>query len=442
VSEPDAAALLLGVQRALRHAPNLSVLRFTLVSEPRRLLDYRQALLLERGVSGRLRAAAVSNVAVLEPNSPFIVFVEGWLGRLDRAGALSKATPLSAESTTDDERDEWGEWIAEHALWQPLATPSGDSLGGLLLVRPKPWESIESVLLEEIADAGAHAWQALQRPRRRLLELGTRRRWVIGATLALLALLCFPVRLSAIAPAEVVARDPLVVAAPIDGVIREVHVKPNASVTRGQLLWSFEDAELRANHAIDERAVSAAAAELHRANQQAFADPRGRAEVALLQARLALRREQSEYSAYRLDQVEIRAPSDGIVIFDDPNQWRGRPVSTGERVMLLATPRDAELLIHLPVADAIHLEPDAPARLFLDVQPLDPVEATLERASYAPVVTPSGVLAYRVVARFSSGAKPPRIGLQGSAKLWGDRVPLWLLLFRRPLSALRQTIGL
>ena len=442
MSEPDAAAALLLVQRALRHAPSENVLRFSLVSEPRHLVDYRQALLLERGATGRLRVAAVSNVAVLDPNAPYLVFVERWLGRLDRAGMLAKSTLLTGGDATAEERVDWHELLADHVLWQPLATPAGDSLGGLLLVRSKAWEAAEAVLLEEVADAGAHAWQALGRPRRLVIGLDTRRRVGLAAAAAAIALLCLPVRLSAIAPAEVAARAATVLAAPIDGVIRDIHVEPNAEVARGDLLWTFEDAELRANHAIDERAVSAAAADLHRASQQAFADPRGRAEVALLQARLALRKEQSEYSAYRLGQVEMRAPTDGIVIFDDPNQWRGRPVSTGERVMLLAAPSEAELLIHLPVADAIHLEPEAPARVFLDVKPLEPVDATLERASYAPVASPDGVLAYRLVARFASTDAPPRIGLQGSAKVWGDRVPLWLLLFRRPLSALRQTVGL
>ena len=40
------------------------------------------------------------------------------------------------------------------------------------------------------------------------------------------------------------------------------------------------------------------------------------------------------------------------------------------------------------------------------------------------------------------GQAPPRIGLRGTAKILGDRVPLALYLFRRPLALLRQSLGI
>jgi hypothetical protein len=164
--------------------------------------------------------------------------------------------------------------------------------------------------------------------------------------------------------------------------------------------------------------------------------------VALRKARLALRQEQAQYASYQLSQVNVIAPVDGIAVFGDPNRWRGRPVATGEQVMSLARADQAELAIYIPVSDAINLEPGADVRLFLDVDPLHSVSATLELSSYQPVRTPEGVLAYRAVARFGADTPPPRIGLKGSAKLLGDEVPLVLFLLRRPIVALRQKIGM
>ena len=46
-------------------------------------------------------------------------------------------------------------------------------------------------------------------------------------------------------------------------------------------------------------------------------------------------------------------------MFDDPNDWIGRPVTTGERLLEIADPNQAELEIWLPVADAITLKPGA-----------------------------------------------------------------------------------
>ncbi len=52
-------------------------------------------------------------------------------------------------------------------------------------------------------------------------------------------------------------------------------------------------------------------------------------------------------------------------------------------------------------------------------------------------------LAFRVIADLAAtDTPPPRLGARGTAQLFGDRVPLGFYLFRRPISALRQRIGL
>jgi hypothetical protein len=77
--------------------------------------------------------------------------------------------------------------------------------------------------------------------------------------------------------------------------------------------------------------------------------------------------------------------------------------------------------------------------LFLDSDPLNRHAARLERAAYEAQGTAAGQLAYRLDAAFLDA--PPRIGLRGTAKLFGDRAPLAYYLLRRPLAALRQSLG-
>ena len=43
--------------------------------------------------------------------------------------------------------------------------------------------------------------------------------------------------------------------------------------------------------------------------------------------------------------------------------------------------------------------------------------------------------------RLSDAAHPPRIGLKGTAKVFGERVSLFYYLLRRPLAAARQFVG-
>lgn len=436
-------ALLMGIERSIRHAPDLVSFRFAVVSEPRRLIAYQQAVLVAKNGASAFRVISVSNVPTLDRNAPYIRFVERVLKALGKQDSLEKASVVSAAQLPENLREDWPEFWPEAVLWQPLKAPDGRDMGGLILVRTHPWQTAELVLLDQLADTVGHAWHSLQKPSARLRKSrpGLRKALGLVAVLVTLAVLAFPVSQSVIAPADVIAHDPVPVAAPINGVIREVNVRPNAEVAAGDMLFSFEDAELRANYDVALRSVDEARAELRRAAQQAFGDAKGRAEVALRQARLALREEQAQYAAYQLSQVEVRAPIDGIAVFGDPNRWRGRPVSTGEQVMSLARPDQAELAIFIPVSDAINLEPGAEVRLFLDVDPLHSIPAVLELSSYQPVKTADGVLAYRAIARFADETSPPRIGLKGSAKLLGDKVPLVLFLLRRPLVALRQKIG-
>lgn len=253
-----------------------------------------------------------------------------------------------------------------------------------------------------------------------------------------------PVRQSVLAPAEVVARDPVVVAAPLDGVIESFAVAPNQPVHAGQELFRFDDTKLRSQYEVAKRTLDIARAELRRASQSAFNDRESSAQIDLLRARVKLREAELDHARALLDRVVDTAERDGVAVFTHANDWIGRPVVTGERVMEIADPAHTELRIDLPVADAIVLEPGAEVVLFLDAEPLMPRVAHLKTASYEAEVTPSGTLAYRVTAVFDDsedGGLPPRVGLHGTAKVYGEQVPLALYLFRRPLSAVRRALG-
>ncbi|WP_376965045.1 hypothetical protein ABNQ39_27200 [Azospirillum sp. A26] len=117
-------------------------------------------------------------------------------------------------------------------------------------------------------------------------------------------------------------------------------------------------------------------------------------------------------------------------------------MTIGERILTVADPQEAELEIRLPVADAIALEPDADVRLFLNIDPQNVIAARLSYSGYQAETTPDGVVAYRLKATLDPTVAPPRIGLKGVAKLYGERSPLILSILRRPLAAVRQRLGL
>ncbi len=194
--------------------------------------------------------------------------------------------------------------------------------------------------------------------------------------------------------------------------------------------------------AVAEEELAVAEAELRTTAQGAFRDSEGRSRLAVLQARVALAQAEREWAAEQLSRVVTHAPRHGLAVFRDPNDWIGRPVKTGEKVLVLADPALVELRLHLAVNDAISLESGAPVRLFLDVSPMSPVRATLHSASYEADLSAEQILGYRVIAHLEDGQDIPRIGLQGTARIEGARAPIAYHVFRRPFAALRQFLGI
>jgi hypothetical protein len=96
----------------------------------------------------------------------------------------------------------------------------------------------------------------------------------------------------------------------------------------------------------------------------------------------------------------------------------------------------------MPPDDAVELEPGGRVELLLHVNPLSPLDAEIERASYEATPAPDGALAYVVRAKLMPGQGLPRIGLRGTAKVYAERVSLGYYLLRKPLAFLRRSLGI
>jgi len=426
-------ARFLDLERLTRAARTPSQLAYSLVNDGQALFGFRHAALL---IAGKVQA--VTGVSTVEPNAPFVAFVEQAVAQLFKADLLKLARVIPANVLSESIQADWQSLSAAHVFWLPLIDHEGEVFGGLWLARDLPWNPSEQVLLSQLGDTYSHAWLALQ-PRKPWRLRWTRKRQVALLVLLLLALL-IPVRQSVLAPAEVVPLGGRVVAAPLDGVITEFLVKPNQTVKTGELLLRFESTTLKAQADVAERALGVAEAELKANSQRSFADAESSSKIDLLAARVEQKRAERDYARELLKRSEVRAERDGIAVFADAERWTGKPVQTGERLMEIADPNQAELRIELAVGDAIALAPGAQVALFLDSDPLHRHLATLERSAYEAQPTAAGQLAYRLDANFVEA--PPRIGLRGTAKIFGDRAPLALYLLRRPLAGLRQSVGL
>ena len=245
--------------------------------------------------------------------------------------------------------------------------------------------------------------------------------------------------------AEVIAFDAMAIAAPMDGVIKTFHVTPNQIVKKDAPILSLDDSSLRSRREVAIKQLAVSKADALAAAQKAFASDQSRGDLANLNGRVAEREAEVAALDDMLTRVDVKAPRDGIAVFGDVNDWQGKPVVTGERIAQLADPNDVGVLIWLPVADAIALKQGSPIKLFLQVAPLKPLNATIVQTSYQVSLSPEGVASYRLRARFElldkEEAAIARVGLKGTAKIFGEKASLGYYLFRRPLASLRELTG-
>lgn len=457
-------AALLDLQGRARAAVSVEALRFLIVNDSLQLLPARQAVLWT--AAGRV--AALSGVAGIDADAPLVQALTRLHPRLastaaspaadppaDSAAAPGTADPGGADSPgpavvrcagVDD--PDWHAWLPAHGLLLDLRRPGGDLLGRLLLARDTPWNDGESTLAAALADAYGHAWHALAPPRparwweRPLARLPAGRRRLAAGLGLCLAVLLWPVRLTVLAPAEVVALTPTVIRAPADGVVAEILVRPNDTVAAGQALFELDATGLQGQIDVARKTLDTADAELEQAAHKSFADQDSRALIAIRAGQRQQQQAEVAHLEAELARLRVSAPRAGTALLDDPAEWSGRPVAVGERVLQLADPRQVEIEAWIAPADALEFPAGAPAKLFLNADPLHPVTARLRYFAYEALPRPDGTLAYRVRARLDDGGDPPRLGLRGTLRLDGDRVPLGYWLLRRPLAALRQFFAL
>lgn len=444
MSNPQAQQLLrltilLQLEKRARAAA-VDELAFIMVNETLEVVAYRQALLWRSPPLGRIIAA--SGVTQLDPDAPYLIWAKRLCAYLESSGA-QEILQVDRSEVPAEVAEEWSEWAPNFMVWVPL--PPG--LGALVMAREEPLSMADRNLLALLADAYGHAWRGLLLNSNLLdkitASMGRRRKFIVATSAVLLfGLALLPIRQSVLAPAEIIPREPAVARAPLEGVIDEVLVAPNEQVSEGQVLFSLDPRRLRNQLAVSLRAQEAAEAELRQARQLSVVDQKARATLPALQGKLDQQVAEVAYIREQLERIEVKAPQGGLAIFDDPNDWLGRPVAIGERVMLIADPQKVEVEVRLPAADAIDLEERAPVTLFLNVDPERARDAELSFASYQAQKGPDGVLAYRVKAQLNAGEPIPRIGLKGTAKLYAAHVPLIYAVLRRPIAAMRQWIGL
>ena len=434
------AAQLLQFESEVRSITDERELAAHLCNSSRRVLPFQQSF-YGTVKAKSFKLVACSSVAIVDRNVPFNRWIEKIVGRLLSANDPDRQLSFTLPSFCDDTDEEQRTYPFTEFLWIPQVRDNIVT-GGFLVARDTPWTDDECTRAIRLSNLYVHALAAIKGTK----ELNRRKislRPALSAAVVLTLMAGFlPVSITALAPVEVLPKEPFVLAAPFTGVVKEIAVSQGQELSSGDVVIVYDDVHhLNEKRLADQRAAIAQA-RFERASQGAIADHRVKREIEVARAEYELAKAESDYANDLLQQTRMTTPIPGIAIFSDKRDWEGKPVSAGEAIVSVANPQSVQFSLDLPVKESIVLDKGAKVKIFLDSDPLTPVEAVLSEAGYRAQADKRDILSYTVRAELSDeNGTMPRIGVQGTAQVFGEKASLAYVIFRRPITAIRQYTG-
>lgn len=275
-------------------------------------------------------------------------------------------------------------------------------------------------------------------------QLSKRKKAAIAGAVTLLTIIAIlPLPLRIVAPCEVVAQDPFVVAAPLQGQIQEIFLSSGALVDQATLLFSYRTREWQAERDILTREVLRLQAEWQAASQQGWQDEHALREASSLSFRIQKEKASLALAEYKLAHAKVYAPYPGVAIVEDPARWRGRLVQAGDEVLRVVDPKITRAKLWIPEGDQIFTQPGAQFKVVLNVEPSKTRQARLSYIAVSSEVREEGTVSFAADGEWVDGSDEGAvIGWKGTAVLYGPRTPLIYQALRKPWATLRRILGL
>ena len=415
-------------------ATDVLSLQHQAVNRPRVMLDCGHIFWVSRK-GGSLKVLAVTSQEQMERHTPFGQWLTQTLKTRARKGNLDSVTSWQFQTQRDENQINYP---FVHAHYSPFSPDP--KAGGLLFTFAAPPPEAHIPIMARLGEVYGLVYAARRGAKR--ARMAPRKRNLFFASILGLGLIgIIPIPMTTLAPAEVVADTPFILSAEFDGVIKDMLVAPNAKVQVGDPLVRLDDVTLRNELVLAEKELQLAQVRRRMAGLRAFVDAESKRELAVADAEAELAKARRDYAQERLEKTILRAPRNGLALFSDVSELTGRPVSNGEAILRIAEPSRVLLRLHAPLTHGEALREGARVRMFLDSDPVTPLEAKLTRASYRADSVPEGGMAFEAHASLSED-DIPRIGARGVAKVYGEKAPLAYFLIRRPLTLARQMTGL
>ena len=434
-------ARLIGLEKKTREAKTQDELNFVVANETRQIIDFLNSFLLLKGPTDKFQVKATSDLATVDRTAPLITYIENIIN--NSGHNFKEIQNLELDIISKKIKVKKPKNIPGNILCIPILSPQRGLQGYLLLTRNQNFIENEIELTRHLAVTYGHAFNTFisDFSFKNFLKknlIGTNA-WKVIVLIIVISII--PIKITSTAPVEVIPKNPVLITSPFEGVVKKIVVNNNDKINSGDLLVLLEDTDLLNNYNLSKQSLQVAEKELLRSRQSSFTNNEEKARLAELVAQVDLKKAEVESTGEKLKNSKLYASKKGIAIVDQKTDWQGRPVSVGEKIITLANPNNVEFLVWLPVKDSLVIKENSEVKVFLDINPIKPLKGKLLRASYEPSLSPEEVLSYKIGVSYE-GAEPPRIGLRGTAKIYGSKVMLIYYLFRKPITFVRQMIGI
>lgn len=384
---------------------------------------------------GHARVAAMSHSADFGKQSNLIRSIAAAMDEaIDQQVSIVYPLPADAIPVVTREHDQLERQQGSGAICTVPLEVKGKILGAMTLERtagepfdPETLELCETVaaLVGPILDTkrAEQRWlitkaaASFARQLGRLLGPGylIRKLVVLALAAVVVFFVYFEVDYRVTAPTVIEGTVQRVVAAPFNGYVVEVPVRPGDVVQEGHLLCRLDDRELKLEHL----KLATEREQLLKQYQQAMAKHE-RAESRILKARIDQTVAQISLIEEQLARSRIVAPFDSVVMSGDLSQSLGTPVDRGQELFKV-TPLDSyRVIAEVDERDIIEIRVDQRSELVLPsmsgevfpfvVEKITPVSIAKEGRNY-----------FRVEGRMEKISPRLRPGMEGVGKIRIDR---------------------
>lgn len=425
----DKLFTLLELQHRAQEAQSREALVHIITNETIRIISYTQAVFFSTDAFS-VRLEKISGNAILDSQSIYAADIKKAIKNfLEKPAA--RVIQLSPETHRTSGAISF------------FRTGEEGMLGGLWLENGAAYNEAEIRILEELSLIYAQSlalWE-LRSANSMFSFLKGKEAWKKYAALACIILALFPVRLTISAPTEIIAKQAEIVTAPFDGIIEKITVEPGDVVKKEDVLVIMENQSLQAQTDMAEQEILIAQSALSRMQRESLSSPEKKTNLVELQEDIEAKKIARDYAQGLKGRSEVKSSTDGVAVFSGSHPLEGKPVHTGEKIMMIADPSQYELLIRVPVDAMITIPKNSTASFFLNISPLSSHDGKIRSIGYQPSPDPDGLITYKVLAEFADDTRDMRIGWKGTAHIKGEWTILSLAILRRPVVAFRNLIG-